>query len=140
MFENRELKKIFGPKTDKVTGEWRRLHDQELHNFYRSVNQMKDDETDGRVACMGEKRNANRILVVKPEGKRPFGRSTRRWGGKLKAIFEKYGGLRRRSAAAHLLVFRVRIPREAWMSVSCGCCVLSGRGLCDGLITRPEES
>jgi hypothetical protein len=49
-------------------------------------------------------------------------------------------GLRRRSAAARLLRSRVRIPPGAWMSVCCECCVLSGRGLCDELITRPEES
>ena len=49
-------------------------------------------------------------------------------------------GLRNRSAAARLLKLRVRIPPEAWMLVSCECCVLSGRGLCDGLIARPEES
>ena len=48
-------------------------------------------------------------------------------------------GLRRRSAAARLLRLWVRIPRGAWMSVCCECCVLSGRGLCDALITRPEE-
>ena len=49
-------------------------------------------------------------------------------------------GLRRESVAARLLGLRVRIPSGAWMSVCCECCVLSGRGLCDGLITRPEES
>ena len=49
-------------------------------------------------------------------------------------------GLRRRSAAARLLRLWVRIPPRSWMSVCCECCVLSGRGLCDGLITRPEES
>jgi hypothetical protein len=49
-------------------------------------------------------------------------------------------GLRRGSAAARLLGLWVRIPQQAWMSVCCECCVLSGRGLCDGLITRPEES
>ena len=49
-------------------------------------------------------------------------------------------GLRRRSAAARLLISWVRIPPGAWMFVCCGCCVLSGRGLCDELITRPEES
>ena len=49
-------------------------------------------------------------------------------------------GLRRRSTAARLLRSWVRIPPEAWMFVCCECCVLSGRGLCDGLITRPEES
>ena len=49
-------------------------------------------------------------------------------------------GLRRRSTAARLLRSWVRIPPGAWMSVCCECCVLSGRGLCDELITRPEES
>ena len=49
-------------------------------------------------------------------------------------------GLRRVTAAARLLGLRARIPPRAWMSVSCDCCVLSGRGICDGLITRPEES
>jgi hypothetical protein len=49
-------------------------------------------------------------------------------------------GLRSQPAAARLLRLWVRIPTEAWMFVSCECCVLSGRGLCDGLITRPEES
>ena len=49
-------------------------------------------------------------------------------------------GLRRRSSAARLLRLWVRIPPGAWMSVCCDCCVLSGRGLCDGLITRPEDS
>ena len=49
-------------------------------------------------------------------------------------------GLRRRSAAARLLRAWVRIPPGAWMFVCCVCCVLSGRGLCDELITRPEES
>ena len=49
-------------------------------------------------------------------------------------------GLRRGSAAARLLRLWVRIPPGAWMFVCCKCCVLSGRGLCDGLITRPEES
>ena len=49
-------------------------------------------------------------------------------------------GLRRRSLAARLLRLWVRIPPGAWMFVCCECCVLSGRGLCDGLITRPEES
>jgi hypothetical protein len=49
-------------------------------------------------------------------------------------------GLRRKSSAARLLRSCVRIPPGAWMFVCCECCVLSGRGLCDGLITRPEES
>ena len=49
-------------------------------------------------------------------------------------------GLRRRCSGAHLLILWVRIPPGTWMSVCCGCCVLSGRDLCDGLIIRSEES
>ena len=49
-------------------------------------------------------------------------------------------GLRRKSAAVRFLRFWVRIPPEAWMFVCCECCVFSGRGICDELITRPEES
>ena len=58
----------------------------------------------------------------------------------LHCRFQWPRGLRRRSAAARLLRLWVRIPPGAWMSVCCECCVLSGRGLCDGPITRPEES
>jgi len=49
-------------------------------------------------------------------------------------------GVRRASAAARLLGLRVQIPPDSWVSLCCECCVLSGRGLCDGLITRTEES
>jgi len=64
----------------------------------------------------------------------------------LRPVNRKYSrshwprGLRRRSTAASLLRLWVRIPPEPWMSVCCECCVLSGTGLCDELITRPEES
>jgi hypothetical protein len=54
--------------------------------------------------------------------------------------FQWLRGLRRRSVATRWLGLRVRMLPGAWMSVSCECCVLSGRGLCDGLIIRPEES
>jgi hypothetical protein len=53
---------------------------------------------------------------------------------------DKHSGLRRGSKAARLFALRVRTPPEAWVSVSCECCMLSGRGLCDGPIPRPEES
>jgi hypothetical protein len=63
-----------------------------------------------------------------------------RMGDLLEQIPYGIRGLRRRSSAARLLRLWFRIPPGAWMSVCCECCVLSGRGLCDGLITRPEES
>jgi hypothetical protein len=84
VFENRVLRRIFGPKTDEVTGDWRKLHNKELHDFcslpsiIRIVKSRRMRWT-GHVARMGEKRNAYRLLVRKPEGKRPIGRPRRRW-------------------------------------------------------------
>jgi hypothetical protein len=79
VFENRVLRRIFGPKRDEVTGEWRKLHNEELHNLYSSPNiirMMKSRKMRwaGNVERKGETRNAYRILVGKPEGKRPLGR------------------------------------------------------------------
>jgi hypothetical protein len=77
VFENRVLRRIFGPKRDDVTGDWRKLHNEELHNLYSLPNRMiKSRRTRwaGHVARMGETRNAYRILVGTPEGKRPLGR------------------------------------------------------------------
>jgi hypothetical protein len=74
VFENRALRRIFGPKRDEVTGECRKLHSGELHNLYSSpdvIRQMKSRRMRwaGHVARMGEGRNVYRILVGKPEGK-----------------------------------------------------------------------
>jgi hypothetical protein len=84
VFENRVLRKIFGPKRDEVTGEWRKLHNEELHDLYSSPSIIRIIESRrmrwaGHVARMGKKRNAYRLLVGKPEGKRPLGRPRRRW-------------------------------------------------------------
>jgi hypothetical protein len=86
VFENRVLRKIFGPKKDEVTGGWRKLHNEELHILYSSpstriIRIMKSWRIRwaGRVGRMWEKRNAYRILVGKPEGKRPLGRPRHRW-------------------------------------------------------------
>jgi hypothetical protein len=80
--ENRVLRRIFGPKRDKVTGGWRKLHNEELHNLYSSPSTIRMKSRRMRwerhVARMGEKRNAYRILVGKPEGKRSLGRPRRR--------------------------------------------------------------
>jgi hypothetical protein len=83
VFENRVLRRVFGPKGDGVTGEWRKLHNEELHNLYSSPNIIRMIKSRrmrwaGRVARMAEKRNAHRILMGKPEGKRPLGRPRRR--------------------------------------------------------------
>jgi hypothetical protein len=84
VFENRVLRRIFGPKRDEVTGEWRKLHRGELHNLYSStdiIRQIKSRRMGwaGHVARMGGGRNVYRVLVGKPEGKRPLERPRRRW-------------------------------------------------------------
>jgi len=78
LFENRVLKRIFGSKGDEVAGGWRRLHIEELHNLYASpdivrVRKSKRISWKGRVAGMGELRNAYKVLVVKPNGKITLG-------------------------------------------------------------------
>jgi hypothetical protein len=89
VFENRVLKRIFGPKRDEVTGDWRKLHNKELHNLYSSPNIIRMNKSRrmrwaGHVARMWETRNAYRILVGKPEGKTPLGRQRRRWVDNIK--------------------------------------------------------
>ena len=84
MFENMVLRKIFGPRRDEVTGEWRRLHNEELNDLYSSPNTLRVIKSRrmgwaGDVTCMGEERGVYRVLVGKPEGKRPLGRPRCRW-------------------------------------------------------------
>jgi hypothetical protein len=84
VFENRVLRRIFGQKRDKVTGEWRKLHNEELCDLYSSpsiirIIKSKRMRWAGHVTRMGEKSNAYRSLVGKPEGKRPLGRPRCRW-------------------------------------------------------------
>jgi hypothetical protein len=85
MFENRVFRKIFGPKRDEVTGSWRKLHNEELHNSFSSspsiirMNKSKKMKWVRHAARVGEKWNEYRILVGKPEGKRPLRR--RRYTG-----------------------------------------------------------
>ena len=83
VFENMVLRRIFGPRRDEVTGEWRRLHNEELNDLYSSPNivrviKSKRVRWAGHVARMGDERGLYRILVGKPEGKRPLGRPRRR--------------------------------------------------------------
>jgi hypothetical protein len=85
VFENRVLRRIFGPKRDDVTGEWRKLHSEELHNLYSSpdiIRQVKSRRMRwaGHVARMGKEGKVYKVLVGKPEGKRPLGRPRRRRG------------------------------------------------------------
>jgi hypothetical protein len=89
VFENRVLRRIFGSKRDGVTGGGRKLHNEDLHNLYSSPNIIRILKSRrmrwaGHVARMGEKRNVHRLLVGKPEGKRPLGRPRRRWTDNIK--------------------------------------------------------
>jgi hypothetical protein len=89
VFENRVLRKIFGPKRDEMTGGWRKLHNEELHGLYSSPSVVRMIKARrmrwaGHVALMGEGRGAYNILVGKPEERRPLGRPRRRWEDNIK--------------------------------------------------------
>jgi hypothetical protein len=89
VFESMVLRGIFGSKRDGVTGEWRRLHNEELNELYSSPNliwvfKLRRMRWAGHVARMGEGRGAYRILVGRAEGRRPFGRPRRRWEDNIK--------------------------------------------------------
>jgi hypothetical protein len=99
VFENRMLRRTFGPKRDEVTGGWRRLHN-ELHYLYCSpsiirIIKSRSMRWAGHVARMGGKRTAYRILVGNAEGKRPLGRPRRRWEDNIRMGFREieWGGI-----------------------------------------------
>ncbi|KAJ4427784.1 hypothetical protein ANN_25437 [Periplaneta americana] len=96
VFENKVLRKIFGAKRDAVTGEWRKLHNAELHALYSSRDIIRNIKSRrlrwaGHVARMGESRNAYRVLVGRPEGKRPLGMPRRRWEDNIKMDLREVG-------------------------------------------------
>jgi hypothetical protein len=84
VFENRVLRRMFGPKRNEVIGEWRKLLSEEFHNLYSSPDIIRLGKSRrmrwaGHVARMGEERKVYKVLVGKPEGKRSLGRPSRRW-------------------------------------------------------------
>ena len=90
------LRRIFGPKRDEVTEEWWKLHSEELNNLYFSPNIVRVIKSRrmkwaGHVAHMGERRGVYRVLVGKPEGKRPLGRPRRRWEDNFKMDLQEVG-------------------------------------------------
>ena len=96
VFENMVLRRIFGPRTDEVMGEWRRLHNEELNGLYCSPNIVRVIKSRrmrwaGHVARMGEERGAYKVLVGKPEGKRPLGRPRRRWVDNIRMYLQEVG-------------------------------------------------
>jgi hypothetical protein len=95
--ENRVLRRVFGPKRDEVTGKWRKLHNKELSDLYSLPNIVRVVKTRrmrsvGHVARMGEWRDVHRVLVGKPEGKRPLGRPGRRWEDNIKIDLREWEG------------------------------------------------
>jgi len=89
MFENRALRRIFGPKKDKVKGEWRKLHNEELNDLHTSLNivrliKSRRMKWAGHVALLEERRGVYMVLVGKPEGNTPFGRPRRIWEDNIK--------------------------------------------------------
>jgi hypothetical protein len=95
VFKNRVLRRIFGLKTDEVTGEWRRLHNKELYALYSPniirVIKSRRLRWAGHMACMGEGRGAHTALVGKPEGRRPLVRPRHRWENKNKMYLREDG-------------------------------------------------
>jgi hypothetical protein len=90
------LRRIFGLKRDEVMGGWRKLHNEELHNSYSSPNIIRMIKSRrirwvGHAGTNGEKRNACRKLVGKPEGKRPSQRQRHRWVDNIKIDLRKIG-------------------------------------------------
>ena len=97
MFENRVLRSVFGPKRDEVIGEWRKLHNEGLNDPYSLSNIVQVVKSRrlrwvGHVARMGEDRGVHRVLVGKPEGKRPLGIPRRRWEDNIKMDLQEVGG------------------------------------------------
>ena len=96
MFDNMLLRRIFGPRRDEVTGEWRRLHNEEQDDLYTTPNIVRVIKSRrmrcaGHVARMGEEREVYRVLAGKPEGRIPLGRPRRRWEDNIRMDVQEVG-------------------------------------------------
>jgi PAS domain-containing protein len=84
VFENRVLRRIFGPKRDEVTGGWRKLHNEELHGLYSSPSIVRVIKARRMRWAEGGVEGCIQNLVLRPEGRRPLGRPRRRWENNIK--------------------------------------------------------
>jgi len=96
VLENMVMRRIFGPRRDEVTGEWSRLHNEELNDLYSLPNIVRVIKSRrmrwaGHVARMGEERGTYRVLVGKPEEKKPLGRPRRRWVNNIRMDLQEVG-------------------------------------------------
>jgi hypothetical protein len=97
VFENRVLRRVFGSKRNEVTGEWRKLHNEDLNDLYSLPNIVRVVKSRRmrwaeHVARMGEDRGMHRVLLVKPKEKRPLERPRSRWKDNIKIDLQKVGG------------------------------------------------
>ena len=125
MFQNRVLRRVFGPKRDEVTGEWRKLQNEELSGLYSLPNIVQVVKSRrmrwvGHVARMGEGRGVHRVLVGKPEG---MGRPRRRWEDNIKMDLQEGGGscwdwmeLAQDRDRWRALVMNLRVPKRQGIS------------------------
>ena len=115
MFENKVLRSIFGPRRDEVTGDWRRLHNEEINVLYRSPNIVRVIKSRrmrwaGHVARMGEERGVYRVFVGKPEGERPLGRPRRRWVDNIRMDMQEVG-------CGHVDLIGLAQDRDRWRTL-----------------------
>jgi hypothetical protein len=120
VFDNRVLRRIFGPRRDEVTGEWRKLHKEELNDLYCSPNitrviKSRRMRWAGHVVRMVERRGVCEVLVGKPERKRPLGRPRRRWEDSIKMDLQEVDWIelaqdRDRWRALVNVVMNLRVP------------------------------
>ena len=97
VFENRVLRRVFGPKRDEVTGEWRKLHNEELSDMHSLPNILRVVKSRRmrwarNVVRMGEGRGVHRVLVGKPERKKSLGRPRHTWKDNIKTDLQEVGG------------------------------------------------
>jgi len=113
VFENMVLRRIFGPRRDEVMGEWRRLHNEEQNDLYSSPNIVRVIKSRrmrwaGHVARMGEERGVYRVLVGKPEGRRP----RRRWADNIRMDLQEVG-------CVYMDWIGLAQDRDGWQTLVC---------------------